>query len=101
MLLDKVNPWPTNSFACISVWTLDCCESLIRSTRLDLPTRCARLPKQSSTARGSLALIWPRQGKGNATVQLNITGGLDQITMAHIYQVRSLLPVVAQAVKRR
>ncbi|GIL90725.1 hypothetical protein Vretifemale_18491 [Volvox reticuliferus] len=38
----------------------------------------------SSVVRGSMALVWPRPNMGNASVSLNLTGALDQITMAHI-----------------
>ncbi|GIL90729.1 hypothetical protein Vretifemale_18491 [Volvox reticuliferus] len=39
---------------------------------------------KSSVVRGSMALVWPRPNMGNASVSLNLTGALDQITMAHI-----------------
>ncbi|GLI64478.1 hypothetical protein VaNZ11_007753, partial [Volvox africanus] len=39
---------------------------------------------KSLVVRGSVALVWPRPNMGNASVALNLTGALNQITMAHI-----------------
>lgn len=42
---------------------------------------------QNLNVRGNLAMVWPREGRGNANVSLNMTGTLDDMTTAHIYEV--------------